>query len=76
MSAFTYDDDTPIPLPAVPDVLKAEYNRVVTRQTVWHWTRHGLSLPNGSRVKLQSWEIGRKKYTTLRWLRWFLREES
>jgi len=76
MDTFTYDDDTPIPLPIVPDVMLAEYNRTVTRQTVWSWTQRGLTLRDGSRVRLRSWEIGRKKYTTLRWLRWFLCEEG
>lgn len=76
MDNFIYDDDTPIPLPVVPTVLKAEYNRTVTRQTVWLWTQRGLTLRNGDRVRLQSWEFGRKTYTTLRWLRWFLCEEG
>lgn len=69
-----YDDlDMPIPLPEVPAVLRDEYGRHVTRQTVWAWARHGLTIPGG-RTRLQVLERGRRLYTTKRWIDWFMRD--
>lgn len=68
-----YDPDIPIPLPDVPAILQAEYGRRVTRQTVWSWARHGLSI-RGGRVRLQVIERGRRLYTTRLWLGWFMRD--
>ncbi len=67
------DPDMPIPLPDVPTILRRQYGRHVTRQTVWNWARKGLSVPGG-RARLQVLERGRRLYTTPRWLRWFLME--
>ena len=66
--------DVPIPLPELPAVIEAEYGRKVTRQTVWLWARRGLSLPGGDRARLQTFERGRKLYSTRQWLRWFMNE--
>lgn len=68
-----HDPDIPIPLPQVPAILWQVYGRRVSRQTVWNWARKGLSIPGG-RARLQVLERGRRLYTTLRWLDWFMGE--
>lgn len=66
--------DDLIPLPDVPIVLRQEYGRRVSRQTVWNWHRKGLSISSGSRVRLLALERGRRLYTTRQWIHWFMHE--
>lgn len=38
--------------------------RGVSPSTVFRWGMHGVSLPDGRRVKLRMWRVGRKWLTT------------
>ncbi len=42
--------------------------------TVWRWARHGVTLPDGSRLTLPYIRSGKRMLTTQQWLTDFLRQ--
>lgn len=54
------------------DALRQETSRDFNPSTAWRWVRRGIAGPDGERIKLKCWYIGRAPFTSAAAVREFI----